>query len=109
MSENNEIVLMGDEYISQVRSFGALGYSVKRICTLLRLDKKQKLELTMRMSLPGDIYNEAYQNGKAIGEYNIDAELAKKAELGDVSAITLLEERKHDRAEVDLRQQLFGV
>jgi hypothetical protein len=102
-------ILIGDEYISQVRSFGALGYTVKRICTLLSLTKEQRIALSMRMSLPGDIYYEAYQNGRAIGEYNIDAELSKKAELGDIDAITLLEERKNERVEIDLRQQLFGV
>jgi hypothetical protein len=105
----NEPILIGDEYLSQVRSYSALGYTVKRICTLLSLTKEQRIALSMRMSLPGDAYYEAYQNGRAIGEYNIDAELAKKAELGDIDAITLLEERKNERVEIDLRQQLFGV
>jgi hypothetical protein len=82
---------------------------VKRICTLLSLAKEQKRALPMRISLPGDTYYEACQNGRAIGEYNIDAELAKKAEPGDIDAITLLEERKSERIESDLRQQLFGV
>ena len=40
---------------------------------------------------------------------NIDAELAKKAETGDVDAITLLEERKNERRERDLRYELFGI
>jgi hypothetical protein len=106
---NEEPILIGDEYISQVRTFGALGYSVNRICTLLQLTKKQKVALSIRMSLPGDVYYEAYRNGKAIGEYNIDSELAKQAERGNIEAITLLEERKQERVEVDLRQQLFGV
>jgi hypothetical protein len=101
----NEPILIGDEYLSQVRSYSALGYTVKRICTLLSLTREQKTALSTRMSLPGDAYYEAYQNGRATGEYNIDAELAKKAELGDTDAITLLEERKNDRIEKDLKQQ----
>ena len=108
-TEDNEILLIGDEYVSQVRTFGALGYSVRRICTLLQLSKKQKVALSIRMTLPGDVYYEAYQNGKAIGEYNIDAELAKQAERGDIDAIALLEERKNERVETDLRKELFGV
>ena len=108
MSEEDKI-LIGDEYVSQVRTFGALGYTVKRICTLLQLSRQQTKALSFRMTFPGDVYCEAYQNGKAIGEYNIDAELAKKAELGEIDAINLLEERKRDRVEVDLRLQLFGV
>lgn len=50
-----------------------------------------------------------YNNGRALGEYNIDAELAKKAEAGDIDAINTLEERKNLRVELDLRKQLFGV
>ena len=50
-----------------------------------------------------------YRNGCALGEYNIDAELAKKAETGDVSAIETLETRKQERTVKDLRNQLFGI
>ena len=107
MSE--ETITVGDEYISKVREYAALGYSIKRICTLLQLSKLQTTALSIRMSLPGDLYFEAYQSGKATGEFNIDTELAKKAELGDIDAINLLEERKRDRIEIDLRMQLFGV
>ncbi|MDR1340800.1 MAG: hypothetical protein LBK58_12215 [Prevotellaceae bacterium] len=105
----NKPILIGDEYLSQVRSYSTLGYTVKRICTLLSLSKEQRTALSIRISLPGDAYHEAYQNGRATGEYNIDAELAKKAELGDIDAITLLKERKNDHVEIDLRQQLFGI
>jgi hypothetical protein len=105
----NEIILISDNYTSQVESYAALGYSIRRICTLLRLNEKERLALSLRMSLPGDVYYEARRNGIATGEYNIDAELAKQAEQGDIDAITLLEERKRDRVEIELRQQLFGV
>ena len=108
-SDVDNILLIGDEYITQVRSFGALGYSHSRICNLLPLTKQQKIALRVRLSLPGDTYHEAYANGRAIGEYNIDAELAKKAEAGDIEAITALAERKNERAELDLRKELFGV
>lgn len=70
--------LIGDEYVSQVRTFGALGYTPHRICSLLGLRGKEKIALTIRLALPGDVYNDAYRNGCALGEYNIDAELAKK-------------------------------
>ncbi len=100
---------IGDEYISQVRTFGALGYSVNRICQLLNLRGKKKLALKVRMSIPGDVYNDAYLSGQALGEYNIDAELAKRAETGDIDSITLLDERKNERREIDLRKELFGV
>lgn len=102
-------ILIGDNYISQVRSFGALGYSPERIAKILRLSKKEALALIMRISIPSDPYAEAYANGKAVGEYNIDAELAKQAEKGDIQAIEMLEQRKNERIELDLRRELLGV
>lgn len=107
--EKTPDLIIGEEYISQVRAFGALGYSHTRICNLLSLPRKQKVALLARLTLPGDTYQVAYENGRAIGEYNIDAELAKQAEKGDISAIETLERRKNERTELDLRKQLFGV
>lgn len=101
--------VLGDEYISQVRTFGALGYSPERIADLLGLTRLQRSVLNLRIVSPGDTYYTAYRNGISIGEYNIDAELAKQAERGDIDAITALESRKQQRLEFDLRKQLFGV
>lgn len=108
-SDTDKAVLIGDEYVSQVRTFGALGYTSHRICTLLGLRGKERTALTVRLLMPGDVYYDAYRNGCALGEYNIDAELAKKAETGDVSAIETLETRKQERTVKDLRNQLFGI
>lgn len=108
-SDIDKATLIGDEYVSQVRTFGALGYTPQRICSLLGLRGKEKMALILRVGLTGDVYYDAYENGRALGEYNIDAELAKKAEDGDIDAINTLEERKNLRVELDLRKQLFGV
>ena len=109
MSELIEKEILSDEYINQIRTFGALNYTPERICQLLGLRKVKREALLYRITLPGDIYFEAYQQGLALGEYNIDAELAKKAEKGDNESITLLEERKNERTEKDLRMKLFGI
>ncbi len=98
-----------DDYVQQVRTFGALGYTPQRICKLLSLKKEESIAFLFRLGTPGDIYHDAYEQGSALGEYNIDAELAKKAEKGDIDAITLLEERKNERNEKDLRKSLFGI
>lgn len=109
MSELAEKEILSDEYVNQVRTFGALNYTPERICQLLALSKAKREALLYRITLPGDIYFEAYRQGLALGEYNIDAELAKKAEKGDNDSITLLEERKNERVEKDLRMKLFGI
>lgn len=108
-SDVDKAILIGEEYVSQVHTFGALGYTPQRICSLLGLRGKEKLALIVRITLPGDVYYDSYNNGRALGQYNIDAELAKKAEAGDIEAINTLEERKNQRIELDLRKQLFGV
>lgn len=100
---------IGEEYVNQVRTFGALGYTIDRISKLLSLTKIQKAALLLRLTIPDDPYSIAYANGRAIGEYNIDAELAKQAEKGDISSIETLERRKNERIELDLRKELFGV
>ena len=100
---------LSDQYVNQVKTFGALGYTPERICQLLGLRKAKRIALLYRIGISGDIYYEAYHQGRALGEYNIDAELAKKAEKGDKYSITLLEERKNERAEKDLRMKLFGI
>ena len=100
---------LSDEYVNQVRTFGALSYTPERIRQLLGLRKVKRIALLYRIGIPGDVYYEAYHQGRALGEYNIDAELAKKAEKGEIDSITLLEERKNGRAEKDLRMKLFGI
>ena len=100
---------LSDEYVNQVRTFGALSYTPERICQLLGLRKVKCIALLYRIGIPGDVYYEAYHQGRALSEYNIDAELAKKAEKGEIDSITLLEERKNGRAEKDLRMKLFGI
>lgn len=109
MSELVVKEILSDEYVNQVRTFGALNYTPERICQLLALSKAKREALLYRITLSGDIYFEAYRQGLALGEYNIDAELAKKAEKGDNDSITLLEERKNERVEKDLRMKLFGI
>lgn len=109
MSELTQKEILTDEYINQVRTFGALNYTPERICQLLGLRNTKRIALLYRIAMPGDVYCEAYLQGLALGEYNIDAELAKKAEKGDNYSITLLEERKNERAEKDLRMKLFGI
>ncbi len=108
-SDIDDVMNIGEEYVPSVRTFGSLGYSHERICQLLNLNRKEKAAMMVRLAIPGDVYYEAYAHGKALGEYNIDAALAKQAEKGDPDAVKILEERKNDRIVIDLRKKLFGV
>lgn len=97
------------KYISQVRTFGAFGYDAARIADLLNLHGEERAELVVRLSIPGDELRVAYDNGRAIGEYNIDVELTKQAEKGDVDSIVALAERSKERKMKDMKKELFGV
>ncbi len=108
-SSDSMVPVVSDEYVTHVRSLGSLEYTPERICKILKLNKMESAVLVVRIGTPGDVYYEAYHQGRHLGEYNIDAELAKKAETGDTDAISLLEERKNERREKDLRMQLFGI
>lgn len=98
-----------DIYIPKIRTFGAFGYDPERIADLLGLHGRKCTELIVRLSIPGDELRVAYDNGRAIGEYNIDVELTKLAERGDIDAITTLAERSKERKMKDLKKVLFGV
>lgn len=100
---------IGEQYLEEVRSYAEIGCNPQCIANLIGLARREKLALVVRISLPEDIYNDAYNSGRALGEFNIDKKLVEKANAGDIEAITLLEERKNQRVELDLRKQLFGV
>ena len=68
MSELVVKEILSDEYVNQVRTFGALNYTPERICQLLGLRKAKREALLYRITLPGDVYFEAYQQGLALGE-----------------------------------------
>lgn len=98
-----------DEHIGKIKSFGALGYDAHRIADLLGLDAGQRNELLMRLNTPTDSLTIAYEQGRAIGEYNIDVELTKMAERGDGDSAILLAERAKKREVNDLKKRLFGI
>ena len=97
------------DYATQIRTFGALGYSPERIANILDLKGTEREEVICRIRSFGDPYNSAYVYGNAVGVYNIDAELAKQAEQGDIDSIESLETRKKERTHLDLKRKLFGI
>lgn len=108
-SEIDTVSYIGEQYLKEVREYAEIGCNPQRIAYLLGLTGRERLALIVRISLSGDTYNDAYNNGRTLGEFNIDKKLMEKANTGDIEAITLLEERKNQRVELDLRKQLFGV
>ena len=50
MSELAQNEILSDEYINQVRTFGALNYTPERICQLLGLRKTKRIALLYRIA-----------------------------------------------------------
>jgi len=95
--------------LSKIRNFGALKYAPEKIVTLLALTGDEKTEFLLEINNPQSQIYTYYHQGWEIGEYNIDAELAKKAETGDIMSIIQLNERQGNRRIDDLKKKLFGI
>lgn len=98
-----------EEYLPKVKNFGALGYSPERIADILNLAGKVRQAFIYRLTTVGDTLYQSYYSGRAIGEYNIDVGIRKKAEAGETESAVLLAERQKQREEEDLRKELFGI
>ena len=55
MSELIKKEVLSDEYVNQVRTFGALSYTPERICRLLGLKGAKRTTLLYRINTPGDV------------------------------------------------------
>ena len=92
-------MIYSNEFLSNVSSFGILGYSVEKIIDLT--DPQDAEQFRIDFSTTGSIVYKAYRKGKTTGEYNLDKNLFDKATKGhDAVSNTILGERM-DRKRVD--------
>lgn len=96
------------DILQKVKAFGALGYNAERIARLLGIPPHFKEDFFLQFNDLQSPVSEAYQQGIAIGDYNLDAALMKKAETGDVFAIQELKERQEARELRDDLKLRFG-
>ncbi len=102
-------MIYSETMLYKIRNYGALKMSGLRMCTILGLEGDERVEFLNDLRDKTSTAYKYYHQGVEIGDYNIDAELAKQAEKGDIDSIVKLEERQHDRGIEDLRQELFGI
>lgn len=95
--------------LNKIRNYGALKYTSDRICVLLGLDEKNRLWFMEQMDNTGSEVRAYYDRGVAIGEYNIDVELAKQGEKGDVFAIIEINKIQEERRISKVKKDLFGI
>jgi len=100
---------MDQNTLMKIRNYGALKFSVEKMCRILRFFGDDKNNFIVEMKKPNSEVRTYYDQGAAIGDYNIDAELAKKAEKGDVLCIMELSRRQHNNQINQLKKDLFGI
>lgn len=98
-----------DLYVDEVKAFATNGTPIEDIAALLGLDAIETMLLCERVSLPGDVYHRAYNEGYSAGRHAVDLALQDKCSRGDLEAIKLQAERLNDLEELKLRHRLFGV
>lgn len=100
---------MDQSSLTKIRNFGALKYSEKQICKMLGLFGDDELKFMVEFQDENSPIRQYYEQGVAIGQYNIDAELAKQSEKGDVFSIMELNKRQEQNKLNNLKKELFGI
>lgn len=100
---------MDEKTLKRIINFGALKYSAIKICKILGYNKAQTEQFLIEFENEDSAVRRNYDQGVAIGEYNIDAELAKQAEKGEIFSIIELRKGQYHRKIEDLKKDLFGI
>lgn len=109
MENQNSSITFDKTLLIKVVNFGALKYGPHQICKLLGLNSVQKEEFMIHFNNVESELRIHYEKGLSIGEYNLDAELAKQGEKGDVFSIIELSKRQYHRKMDDMKSDLFGI
>lgn len=100
---------ISETILMKIRNYGALKYTPDKICDLLGVYDEERELLLQEFDKPGSQVSRYFRQGIDIGDYNIDAELAKKSEEGDVFAVMELGKRQYHRGINNLKKDLFGI
>lgn len=101
--------MLDQSTLIKIRNYGALKYSPEKICNILAFHGEEKEHFLVEFEDMESQVRIFYEQGVAIGDYNIDAELAKQSEKGDILAIIELNKRQYYNNINRLKKDLFGV
>lgn len=98
-----------EETLQKIKQFGALKYAPSRICTLLGIFGDRALELLLEFQEEKSQIRQFYEQGLAIGDYNIDVKLVAESGKGDLPSIQELGLRQERTKVNTLKKELFGI
>lgn len=102
-------MILSDTIIKQIKSFGALQYTIDEIIDMLVLPADEARLLADEFAKPDSLVSRTYRQGEQVGIYNIDAALMKKCEQGDKDAIEQRETLLKERRIRQIKKDYFGV
>lgn len=100
---------MDQSNLIKIRNYGALKYTPQQICRILGLSQDDSERFMVEFQDEESDIRKYYDQGVLFGDYNIDAELAKQSEKGDIMAIIQLQERQEKTKISRLKKDLFGI
>lgn len=80
-----------------IKSFGAIGYDIDRICVLLCDTAEQENDIRAQWKDELSQLRILYRKGQAEAEYKLDVMLFDSAISGDIRSLSELEKRKNAR------------
>jgi len=96
--------MYNEELLKKIKSFGVLQYDVHRIISILDPEYPEQLKADLKD--PESVVHTVYQSGFNAGQYRIDAEAFKLAEIETQTAKREFEQKTDY---LNLRKNLFGI
>lgn len=92
------------ENAEMIVNFGALGYDVKKMSSILGVPE---IEIITELKNKDSEFSKLFQKGADMSEYVIDLKIFELAKQGDLAAVTLFEKRKEQRLKIAKSKQHF--
>lgn len=100
---------LDENTLKKIRDWAALGHTPGQIASLLGTPYRERDAFLDEFDRPDTKVFQYFMQGKAMMDYNVNAELARSAENGDVDAVTVLDVRKQNQKVSELLSNLFGI
>jgi len=83
------------DQLKRLTQLGALGYGAKKCANVIEVDFTD--DFAREFHNPESEIGKAYQKGKDMADFAIDAKLFELAKAGDIKALEKLETRQYER------------
>ena len=100
---------LDENTLKKIRDWAALGHTPGQIASLLGVSYQHREAFLDEFPRPDTKVNQYYMQGKAMMDYNVNVELTREAERGDIAAIETLDLRKQNQKVAELLSDLFGI